>query len=102
MVEATPRSTEARSRRRKGEPLRGGQGPSRGQVEWREGDRGENPVGGEREGIRRNQSGSVARSRGEERAQRAGRRHTVLLIQRPLLAAPGSVCPFRKRLAIPS
>lgn len=35
-------------------------------------------------------------------AQRAGRRHTVLLIHRPLLAAPGSVCPFRKRFAIPS
>jgi len=30
-------------------------------------------------------------------AQRAGRRHTVLLIHRPLLVAPGSVCPFRKR-----
>lgn len=33
-------------------------------------------------------------------AQRAGRRHTVLLIHRPHLAAPGSVCPFRKRFAI--
>jgi len=33
-------------------------------------------------------------------AQRAGRRHTVLLIHRPLLATPSSVCPFRKHFAI--
>lgn len=72
-------------------------------VECERGSRGGEPLGRKTE--RGNQekpkwvSGQVTWRRNG--AQRAGRRHTVLLIYWSLLAVPGSVCPFRKRFTIP-